>query len=90
MNNVIYTGVIIPAKESADGESPTTICVTQEANGLAIWRSSYEEGTVCVKHELYACADRYLEEAVGMVQRERAMVKKGIASYDKHEALTLG
>jgi hypothetical protein len=29
-----------------------------------------------VKHELFARADDYLEEAVGMVQRERALVKK--------------
>jgi hypothetical protein len=76
MNNVLYTGVIIPAKDSADGDSPTTICVTREANGLAIWRSSYEEGTVCVKHELYPNTDDLIEEAVGMVQRERAMLKK--------------
>lgn len=76
MQNKLYSGVIIPASQAADGETPTEIIVTGEANGYAIWRSSCEEGTVCVKHELYARADAYIEEAVGMVQRERAMVKK--------------
>lgn len=76
MENTLYSGIIIPASQSSDGETPTEITVTKEANGFAIWRSSCEEGTVCVKHELYARADAFIEEAVGMVQRERAMVKK--------------
>lgn len=76
MQNAIYRGIILPAGASEDGESPTTITVTREANGLAIWRSSFEEGTLIVKHELYANEAEYIEEAVGMVQRERAMLKK--------------
>lgn len=76
MNNVLYEGVIVPARDSQDGESATSICVTRESNGLAIWRYSFEEGAVCVKIEPYATKNAFIEEAVGMVQRERALVKK--------------
>jgi len=73
MNNEIYCGTIISARDSQDGESPTTISVTQENNGLAIWRSSFEEGSVCVKILPYALKDAMIEEAVAMVNRERAL-----------------
>lgn len=76
MENVLYRGIIIPAGKAADGETPTSVIVTREANGVAIWRESCEEGLTCVKHEMYARDDAYIEEAVGMVQRERALVAK--------------
>lgn len=76
MNNALYRGIIIPASKAKDGDTPTAITVTREANGCAIWRESFEEGLVCVKHKASAIADALIEEAVGMVQRERALLAK--------------
>jgi hypothetical protein len=76
MNCELYCGTIIPAREAADGESPTYISVTRENNGTAIWRASAEEGIVCVKIDRYALEGTMIEEAVSMVLRERALAKK--------------
>lgn len=76
MENILYRGIIIPRREALDGETATAIIVTREANGLAIWRESHEEGVVVLKHELYAIEAEYIEYAVAVVQRERALVKK--------------
>lgn len=76
MKNILYRGTIVHAKDAADGETPTAIVVTREANGYAIWRESLEEGCIVIKHELYGQASLFIEEAVSMVMRERQLVKK--------------
>lgn len=76
MNGLLYNGNIVPAGEASDGETPTAIYVTQEANGIAIWRNSYEEGLTCIRLDPCANKDRVIEEAVLMVSRERALRKK--------------
>ena len=42
MNNVLYSATITPAKDSPDGESPHQILLTQEANGFAVWETSFD------------------------------------------------
>jgi hypothetical protein len=76
MNGVLYEGVVISARHSADGESPTIIYVTKEANGSAIWRTSYEEGTVILEHQAYGNQNDMIEKAVLMVVAERKMAPK--------------
>lgn len=45
MNAELYRKCVRPAKESPDGKSPTLIVATEENNGYAVFRSSYEGGT---------------------------------------------
>ena len=75
MNGMLYRGVVIQARDSADGETHTCYIVTEEANGFAIWRESAEEGVVLIKHEKYAYRDKYIEEAAALAMREREIAK---------------
>ncbi|KVZ18617.1 hypothetical protein WT88_29485 [Burkholderia stagnalis] len=74
MQNIVYTGIIVPARDSVDGETPTEIIVTHEANGHAIWLSGHDEGTMLVSFERHKRRDTVLEEAVAMVLRERKAI----------------
>jgi len=76
MNNVLYRGIIVHARDALDGETATAIIVTQENNGYAIWRDSAEDGVNCVRHDLYSAQSLILEEAVGLVQQARAALAK--------------
>ncbi|MBD1412883.1 hypothetical protein NUJ30_08305 [Burkholderia contaminans] len=79
MQNVIYSGIIVPASESIDGETPTEVVVTHEANGHAIWLSGHDEGTILVSFERFKRRDTVLEEAVAMVLRERKAIADAAA-----------
>lgn len=47
MNNILYRRTVVNAKDSVDGEYPTTINVTQENNGYLVVIDSHDGG-----HEL--------------------------------------
>jgi hypothetical protein len=49
MKNVLYCRTIVPAKDAEDGETPTQIVVTEEANCFAVWETS-EFDTVLLNH----------------------------------------
>jgi hypothetical protein len=38
---IIFCKTVVPASESADGETPMQVAVTQEASGHAVWRCDY-------------------------------------------------
>lgn len=57
MENAIYSKTVLPARDSLDGEYPTTWCATEEINGYGVFRSSHEGGT-----ELYAWVHGTTEE----------------------------
>jgi len=50
MNAIIYGRTTRPAKDSPDGETPTAILVTKEANGFAVFLQSYEEGSKMLRY----------------------------------------
>lgn len=67
--NVLYCGVIVPACESADGETATEVFVTEYANGFLLWRNSHDEGRKIVR---WGCdRDELIEQAVQMAHQER-------------------
>lgn len=82
MQNIIYRGIVVPASESPDGETPTAVFVTHEANGHAIWLSGHDEGTMLVSFERHKGRDTVLEEAVAMVLRERKAVADAASKAD--------
>lgn len=41
MENCLYRKTIMPAKLSEDGESPTVLYVTKEANGYGVFLTGY-------------------------------------------------
>lgn len=41
MENDIYRRTIVPCKDSEDGETPTILWVTKEANGFGIFLTGY-------------------------------------------------
>lgn len=49
MNNVIYRGIVVPACEATDGETPTSVFVTEEVNLFVVWFESFESGTKVLK-----------------------------------------
>lgn len=50
MENILYSAVIVPAKESPDGETPTMLYVCQETNAIVVWLESYDDGLVYLRH----------------------------------------
>ena len=63
MKNILYRKILIPATESEDGDSPTTVFVTEEVNFIGVWCSSYG-GVYILK--AYSMLQRYtaIEDAV--------------------------
>lgn len=83
MNEEIYAATVIPACESVDGEYPTRVILTQEANGFAVWHDSHDGGIV-LREYIRADRNRAIEAAVHAADEElrmRAEIKrrKGIA-----------
>lgn len=70
MENVLYQSTIVPANESADGESPTILYVTEERNGFAVFRTCFHEGTVLLKW--FCRRDQAIEYGVDRASKERA------------------
>lgn len=66
MNNEIYVGLVVSARDAADGETPTRIILTKEANGHAIWKQSAEEGIVLVEHAYFSARDAAIKKAVDL------------------------
>lgn len=65
MRNELYRKVITGAFDSADGETPTALCVTEEANCVAIWLVGYH-GQRLLGFELPHLKNRAIERAVAM------------------------
>lgn len=63
MKNEIFSGIIVPASGSEDGETPTRIFVTEEANGFAIWFGGFTEGINLLTYSSWAGRDRVIEAA---------------------------
>lgn len=70
MNNIIYQSTISPGADAPDGETSHTISLTQEANGYAVWETSYYQSARAplqwhhLRHEA-------IEAAVGLVMARR-------------------
>ena len=75
MENVIYKGRVKPAQDSPDGETTHRIIVTREANGFAVWESSFHAATDKPK-EWYWDRDLAIEDAVALTLRRKAESKK--------------
>jgi hypothetical protein len=71
MKDVLYQGTVVPANKASDGETPTMYYVTQEVNGVAIWKESAEGGLVCLKCEAYVRPNDMIERVVRLVFQER-------------------
>jgi len=71
MKGVLYLGIVKPAAESPDGETASYYAVTEEANGYAIWWSSFECATTCVRHEPFWDRSAAIELCVELVQAAR-------------------
>ena len=71
MKNIIYTAIIVPAKNAPDGETPFQIILTEEANGYAIWESSYEKANIA-PIQWWHNRDKAIEAAVLLADDHRA------------------
>lgn len=72
MNGEIYRGVVVPAREAADGETPAAYCVTKETNGYAIWFGSFDTAATLIELEPYRQRDQVIERAVELTLSARA------------------
>ena len=75
MNNILYSGTVISATDSIDGESPTCVLVTQEVNGFALWLQDYD-GTKCLSFNPHVGRDLLLEKAVNTVIEMKSKANK--------------
>lgn len=71
MENVIYRGIVVTAKASNDGETPTLYEVTKEANGYAIWYHAADCHYTLVRFEPHRTRDQAIEEAVKLTLVDR-------------------
>lgn len=79
MNNVIYAGTVVPERESPDGETAHVIYATDEANGYALWESSYDGGTVCIEYRYLWTRDACIEAAVYLTRKLKAKAARRAA-----------
>ena len=70
MNSEIYRRTIVPASEAADGETPTAIIVTKEANIFIVWRESLQLGTEVLWCQYGASREDAIEHACGLVDQD--------------------
>lgn len=70
MDNVLYRSTVVPANESADGETPSEIIVTQEANTVLVWHTGHDEGCMLLKNFDYS-AHAAIEFAVDKARELR-------------------
>lgn len=82
MENVIYKTIVIPAKESQDGESPTILYVTKEVNGFLLLRESYDGGTEVLDYNTYN-GYGLIEKAVDLGRKERAEIAETCALCER-------
>ena len=71
MNNELYRSVIVPSRESPDGETPDVITVTAENNGYAIYRDCAEHGVRLIEWAHHD-KNKLIEHAVMLAQDARA------------------
>jgi hypothetical protein len=64
MMNVIYCRTTVPASKALDGETPTQIMVTEEANLCAVWRLSFDGAELLGTYHSGNCREFALEDAV--------------------------
>ncbi len=80
MKNVIYEQhITIPGETDDEGDPLVVhILLTQEANGLAIWRC-WNFKSICIEFDLVSNRNTMIERAVKMVdsERKRAAYKYG-------------
>lgn len=48
MKDVIYRKTLIQARDSEDGEAPTTVTLTRETNGYALILETYSRHPICL------------------------------------------
>ena len=70
MNSEIYRRTIVPASEATDGETPTAIVVTKEANLFIVWRESLQHGTEVLWIQYGASREDAIEHACGIVAQD--------------------
>jgi hypothetical protein len=69
MNNVLYSRTIVKAKDSADGENPTEVVVTQENNGHAVWFRCADGDSLHAFHNDADSRNAALEEGVDYARK---------------------
>jgi hypothetical protein len=69
MENVIYSKLIVPMRESHDGETPTQIELTEEINCFLLWRTGYDGNVLLNNWDKYSRTEA-IEEAVREAKAE--------------------
>ena len=64
MQNEIYAKTVTPARDSADGETPTRVVLTEEVNGYAIWLQGHEYEGALLYFATSALRSAAIERAV--------------------------
>ena len=82
MNAEIYRKCVRYAKDAPDGETPTLIICTEEANGYAAWRSSYEDAIRLIVWS--SNRDEVLERGVTEALKEIQKAKR--QTMERHDA----
>jgi hypothetical protein len=82
MENILYAKTIVEACESADGETPTQIVLTEETNGFAFWRCDYDKDEL-LEFVRYGNHYQMIEKAVllGLKEAKAADPLSGEADY---------
>lgn len=86
MNNELYRKVLVPSYDSADGEQPTLLLVTEETNCYAVWEHGFL-GRELIKWFSLGDREAVLEFAIAIVPEQRAKAIVEIQRYLKENSV---